>query len=117
MVKKIVIPADAGIQVSFYWSWIPGQARNDKLYTTYVVMYKFIRKIKKCFEDRGYKDISSRVKLDKMNPGIFAFRFNVLGLKEDHKPVNIPWSKPNLPVILPMSTRGGPSFHHSELAF
>ena len=23
MVKKVVIPAEAGIQLSIYWSWIP----------------------------------------------------------------------------------------------
>jgi len=23
MFKKVVIPAEAGIQISFYWSWIP----------------------------------------------------------------------------------------------
>ena len=35
--KKYVIPAKAGIQKGY---WIPGQARNDKLYNTYVVIYR-----------------------------------------------------------------------------
>jgi len=26
MFKKVVIPVEAGIQISFYWSWIPAFA-------------------------------------------------------------------------------------------
>ena len=49
-----------------------------------------LEKIKKWLEDRGYNDMSGRISLDKMKPGIFALRLNVPGLKEDHRSVNIP---------------------------
>src|SRR5439155_20415285 len=49
-----------------------------------------LRKIKRWLEGRGYKDMTGKVSLDKMKPGMFAFRLNVPGLQEDHEPVNIP---------------------------
>jgi hypothetical protein len=49
-----------------------------------------LEKIKNWLEDRGYNDKSGKVILDKMKPGMFAFRLNVPGLKEDRKSVNIP---------------------------
>lgn len=55
-------------------------------------------KIKQWLQARGYKDMTGKVSLDKMKPGMFAFRLNVPGLKEDHEPVNIPVDAVVLPV-------------------
>ncbi|HLF83023.1 MAG TPA: XamI family restriction endonuclease [Blastocatellia bacterium] len=55
-------------------------------------------KIKKWLEARGYKDMTGKVSLDKMEPGFFAFRLNVPGLKEDHESVNVPVDAVVLPV-------------------
>jgi hypothetical protein len=80
-----------------------------------------LSKIKKWLADHGYNDMSGKVTLDKMKAGMFAFRLNVPGLKEDHGSVNIPVDaavmplrprggkfplmiEENLPVILPTST-------------
>jgi hypothetical protein len=49
-----------------------------------------LEKIKKWLEHRGYSDMSGKVALDKMKTGMFVFRSNVSGLKEDHTSVNIP---------------------------
>ncbi len=49
-----------------------------------------LARIKKWLETRGYKDGTRKVSLDKMELGMFAFRLNVSGLKEDQEPVNIP---------------------------
>jgi hypothetical protein len=46
--------------------------------------------IKAWLEGRGYADHSGRIKLDEMEPGMFAFRLPVAGMKEDATPVNIP---------------------------
>jgi hypothetical protein len=46
--------------------------------------------IKKWLEKRGYIDLSGKATFDTMKPGNFAFRLNVVGLKEDHNPVKIP---------------------------
>jgi len=62
-----------------------------------------LEKIKKWLEDRGYNDMSGKVSLDKMKPGMFAFRLNVPGLKEDHKSVNIPVDA----AVMPLKPKGG----------
>ncbi len=62
-----------------------------------------LEKIKKWLEDRGYSDMSGKVSLDKMKPGMFAFRLNVPGLKEDHKSVNIPVDA----AVMPLKPKGG----------
>ena len=62
-----------------------------------------LEKIKKWLEDRRYNDMSGKVTLDKMKPGMFAFRLNVLGLKEDHKSVNIPVDA----AVMPLKPKGG----------
>lgn len=49
-----------------------------------------LAKIKKWLETRGYKNMTGKVPLDKMKPGMFAFRLNVSGLKENHETINIP---------------------------
>lgn len=62
-----------------------------------------LREIKKWLEDRGYKEMSGKVSLDKMRPGMFAFRLNVPGLKEDREPVNIPVDT----VVMPLKAKAG----------
>ena len=62
-----------------------------------------LEKIKKWLKDRGYNDMSGKVTLDKMKPGMFAFRLNVPGLKEDHKSVNIPVDA----AVMPLKPKGG----------
>ena len=62
-----------------------------------------LEKIKKWLEDRRYNDMSGKVTLDKMKPGMFAFRLNVPGLKEDHKSVNIPVDA----AVMPLKPKGG----------
>jgi len=62
-----------------------------------------LEKIKKWLETRGYNDMSGKATLDKMEPGMFAFRLNVPGLKEDHKSVNIPVDA----AVMPLKPRGG----------
>jgi hypothetical protein len=61
-----------------------------------------LEKIKKWLEERGYNDMSGKVSLDKMKPGMFAFRLNVPGLKEDHKLVNIPVDA----AVMPLKPKG-----------
>jgi hypothetical protein len=46
--------------------------------------------IKKWLEARGYTDASGKANLNTLKPGMFVFRLPVVGLKEDHEPVNIP---------------------------
>ncbi len=60
-------------------------------------------KIKKWLEDRGYKDMSGKVTMDKMKPGMFSYRLNVSGMKEDHQPVNIPVDV----VVMPLRSKTG----------
>jgi hypothetical protein len=62
-----------------------------------------LEKIKKWLEDRGYKDMSGKVTLEKMKPGMFAFRLNVPGLKEDHESVNIPVDA----AVMPLKPKDG----------
>lgn len=62
-----------------------------------------LRKIKRWLEGRGYKDMTGKVSLDKMKPGMFAFRLNVPGLQEDHEPVNIPVDT----VVMPLKAKAG----------
>lgn len=47
-------------------------------------------KIKAWLEARRFTDVTGKVSLKDMQPGTFAFRLNVQGLKEDRKAVNIP---------------------------
>lgn len=49
-----------------------------------------LAEIKKWLEARGYQDVSGKAALGTLKPGTFAFRVPVVGLKEDHEPVNIP---------------------------
>jgi hypothetical protein len=49
-----------------------------------------LEKIKSWLEDRGYKDMSGKIALANIKPGMFAFRLNGPGLKEDKEQVNIP---------------------------
>lgn len=49
-----------------------------------------LRRIKDWLEQRGYVDVSSQVSYAEIQPGTFAFRLIVRGLKDDGKPVNIP---------------------------
>jgi hypothetical protein len=62
-----------------------------------------LEKIRKWLEGRGYNNMSGKVPLDKMKPGMFVFRLNVPGLKEDHKSVNIPVDA----VVMPLKTKVG----------
>lgn len=62
-----------------------------------------LEKIKKWLEDHGYNDMSGKVTLDKMKPGMFAFRLTVPGLKEDHQSVNIPVDA----AVMPLKPKGG----------
>jgi hypothetical protein len=62
-----------------------------------------LREIKRCLEDRGYKEMTGKVLLDKMKPGMFVFRLNVPGLKEDREPVNIPVDA----VVMPLKAKAG----------
>jgi hypothetical protein len=74
-----------------------------------------LSKLKAWLEGRHYKDVTGKVSLADMQPGTFAFRLNVPGLKEDHKTVNIPVdavamarkSKPGqLPVLIEAKSAG-----------
>jgi len=47
-----------------------------------------LREIKRWLEARGYKDMTGKVLLDTMKSGMFVFRLNVPGLKEDREPVH-----------------------------
>lgn len=47
-------------------------------------------KIKRWLEARGYKDMTGQISLETIEPGMFALRLNVPGLKENGEPVNIP---------------------------
>jgi hypothetical protein len=49
-----------------------------------------LSKIKAWLEARRCKDMTGKTDLKEMQPGTFAFRLNVPGLKEDRKTVNIP---------------------------
>jgi hypothetical protein len=60
-------------------------------------------KIKKWLEARGYKDMSGSMPFDKMKPGMFAFRLNVLGLRDDGGTVNIPVDA----VVMPARAKPG----------
>ena len=57
-----------------------------------------LAKIKKWLEARGYQDMTRGVGVDTLKPGVFAFRLNVPGLKEDRKTVNIPVDAVVMPV-------------------
>jgi len=57
-----------------------------------------LAKIKKWLEARGYQDMTRGVGVDTLKPGVFVFRLNVPGLKEDRKTVNIPVDAVVMPV-------------------
>jgi hypothetical protein len=61
-----------------------------------------LRKIKEWLEKRGYQEMTGKVSLEKMNPGLFAFHLNVKGLQEDEKAVNIPIDA----VVMPFQPKG-----------
>jgi hypothetical protein len=60
-------------------------------------------KIKAWLESRHYKDMTGKTNLKDMQPGTFAFRLNVPGLKEDRNTVNIPVDA----VVMPRKTQAG----------
>jgi hypothetical protein len=62
-----------------------------------------LHEIKRWLENRGYKDMTGKVLLDRMKPGMFACRLNVPGLKEDREPVNIPVDA----VVMPLKAKAG----------
>ncbi len=62
-----------------------------------------LRKIKTWLEDRGYTDMSGKIPLDKLRPGMFGLRLNVSGLKEGREPVNIPVDT----VVMPLRAKAG----------
>lgn len=64
---------------------------------------RMIGKIKKWLEKRGYTDRSGRTTLEDMEPGTFAFRLPVVGLKDDNEPVNIPVDA----VVMPQKAKVG----------
>lgn len=49
-----------------------------------------LSRIKSWLETRGLEDATGKTDLKEMQAGMFAFRLNVPGMKEDHKTVNIP---------------------------
>jgi len=57
-----------------------------------------LAEIKAWLEARGYADVSGNMTLDALEPGTFARRMIVVGLKEDHQPVNIPIDTAVLPL-------------------
>ncbi len=60
-------------------------------------------RIKAWLEARQFEDVTGRIALKDMQPGTFAFRLNVPGLKEDRKTVNIPVDV----VVMPMKAKTG----------
>jgi hypothetical protein len=60
-------------------------------------------KIKTWLESRRYKDVTGKTSLKEMQPGTFAFRLNVPGLKEDRNTVNIPVDA----VVMPRKIQAG----------
>jgi hypothetical protein len=49
-----------------------------------------LKQIKAWLEARQFEDTTGKVKVKDMQPGTFAFRLNVPGLKKDHETVKIP---------------------------
>lgn len=62
-----------------------------------------LSKIGAWLEKRGYRNMTGKISLEDMLPGMFAFRLNVPGLKEDGSTVNIPVDA----VVMPAKTRVG----------
>lgn len=62
-----------------------------------------LSRIKAWLEARHFKDATGKVSLKDMQPGTFAFRLNVPGLKEDRKTVNIPVDA----VVMPRKIKAG----------
>jgi len=62
-----------------------------------------LAKIKAWLESRNYRDVSKDIRANNMEPGTFAFRLNVQGLKEDNTTVNIPVDA----VVMPMGANQG----------
>jgi hypothetical protein len=62
-----------------------------------------LAKIKAWLESRGYRDVSKDIRANNMEPGTFAFRLNVQGLKDDNTTVNIPVDA----VVMPMGANQG----------
>jgi len=60
-------------------------------------------RIKAWLEARHFEDVTGKVNLRNMQPGTFAFRLNVPGLKEDGQPVNIPVDA----VVMPRKIKAG----------
>jgi len=63
-----------------------------------------LRQIKAWPEARQFEDATGKIRLKDMQPGTFAFRLNVPGLKEDRKTVNIPVDA----VVMPRKKRASP---------
>ena len=62
-----------------------------------------LSKIKAWLEAHRYQDMTGKTNLKEMQPGTFAFRLNVPGLKEDHNTVNIPVDG----VVMPRKSKPG----------
>lgn len=57
-----------------------------------------LAKIKEWLTARGYHDVSGEIPTNDLKPGMFAFRLNVPGLKEDQTSVNIPVDTVIMPI-------------------
>lgn len=60
-------------------------------------------RIAKWLQDRGYRKLTGKATLDKVTPGVFAFRLNVPGLKDNRESVNIPVDA----VVMPLRAKSG----------
>lgn len=54
-------------------------------------------------ENKSYKNMSGKISFDKIQPGMFAFRLNVVGARDDHSSVNIPIDA----VVMPLKSESG----------
>ncbi len=62
-----------------------------------------LAKIKKWLEAKGYEDRTGKISLNTLGSGMFAFRLNVPGLREDQTAVNIPVDA----VVMPLRAKPG----------
>jgi len=62
-----------------------------------------LSRIEDWLEKRGYRNMTGKISLEDMGPGVFAFRLNVPGLKEDGATVNIPVDA----VVMPAKAKRG----------
>jgi len=62
-----------------------------------------LARIQTWLEKRRYQNMTGNISLEKMRPGMFAFRLNIPGLKEDSTTVNIPIDA----VVMPRKSKAG----------